>query len=574
MLDALPLDQYKTNYRDIIHDQPLEYGNMKGLVLDKDRFRRDFDDFDVLLRKNVPAKYKGYFNPPGNAKISTDNLDRSMLDEQIMDDDDTEDIEYRRSSPSKMTYKLSPIKKRSHKKIPSISIKDSEDLKAPEADIFHISKKEAKRPLQQLKTTDGLDSLVEQTYRYIDENLRGDTQLSNLVSDLVQRLRSLERKELIREQQENEISVEEKDNSNLDQSGRSQQEWVELLKVFQQKLAKYKSKNLSLRLEIEGLEDKVRSLKQSNNNNSDEFEDSDEEYIQLQTKLGRARKDLALMKNELREVKLEKSEMEVELERLTSKVSVKKTELEELMSRLNTKDKELENTLAKVAQQKDMLDELEKSVEHGPKQEEQNNDDESRKTVETDIEEFKDDPELKKLNEEMESLKEKRTMIIEKRRKEREEASRATQQREQSKVAGPVININFPPEFSDRIASKVTDAILTRDMQRKEEENAKEAEKIREEKKKTPKLKEETTSKEYALPHLSSPINLGKDCPACGEEIYGKEFVPRKRTTRPYSADDDIRKYGFRGSARTWENGNSLRSNDSLYKQSTYGAVW
>lgn len=584
MLDALPLDQYKTNYRDIIHDQPLEYGNMKGLVLDKERFRRDFDDFDVLLRKNVPGKYKGYFSLPGNAKKCTDTFNDPVDDEEVFDDDYTDDIEYGRSSPSKGSYKLSPIKKQSHRKIPSISIKDSEDLKAPEGDIFHISKRKGRRhenlrPYQQLRPTNGLDTLVEQTYRYIDENLKGDTQLNTLVNDLVERLRSLESQEHARRLQERKKLEEEGDIKESEQPGRSQEEWIELLKVFQQKLAKYKSKNLSLQLDIGSLEDKVNSLKMAKSHSSSEFEDSDSEYTQLQSKLGIIKKELASAKKEVKDMKTEEGKKKDELEKLSSKVKEKKSALEELVSELDAKGKELESTIAKIQEEKDTLCELERKIKYGRTKIGQNSKEEAvieekQQNDETETDKFKDDPELMKLNEEIESLKEKQKKIIEKRRREREEVLKLAHQMGANKITGPVININFPTEFSDKIAFKVSDAILSHGLGEKKNQKVEKTEPVFERKEKASKEMEETTNKENTPPYMSSPMNLGKECPACDQDIYARGFEPRRRTTRPYSAEDDIRKYGFRGSARLYENGNSLRSNDSFYRQPAYGAVW
>ncbi|GMM27311.1 hypothetical protein DAMA08_000270 [Martiniozyma asiatica (nom. inval.)] len=58
----LPLDSYISNYEAILCDKPLIYGNMKGLTLNKDKFFRDHSDYEVLMRKEIPSKYKKYFS--------------------------------------------------------------------------------------------------------------------------------------------------------------------------------------------------------------------------------------------------------------------------------------------------------------------------------------------------------------------------------------------------------------------------------------------------------------------------------------------------------------------------------
>lgn len=216
--DALPLDQYKANYAAIIHGKPMPYGNMKGKVLDRELFRRDYDDFDLLLRKNVPAKYALYFK-------------------------------------GDKPYNLSPVKK-TKPKIPSVNVKDSQDL-------------QSHQPLKQnlFKSDEDLDSDEEPSYNYLVAETTDRSGLSELVNGLVRKLHRLEGenralRKISEEQVEREkLETKKRAKVAMDEREKTGMKSIELVRQFQLKLAKYKRENEKYRRENENLEANLSILK-------------------------------------------------------------------------------------------------------------------------------------------------------------------------------------------------------------------------------------------------------------------------------------------------------------------------
>lgn len=61
LYDALATQEYFANYEALLAGEPLPHGNLRGKRLDKNAFFKDNSDYEVLLRKDVPSKYWGYF---------------------------------------------------------------------------------------------------------------------------------------------------------------------------------------------------------------------------------------------------------------------------------------------------------------------------------------------------------------------------------------------------------------------------------------------------------------------------------------------------------------------------------
>ncbi|GMG25631.1 unnamed protein product [[Candida] boidinii] len=73
MYDTLSIDQYKANYAAMLNNEPIPYGNVKGMVL-KDSVK-DSVDYDLLLRKNVPSDLiRKYFTFPIENDIGKENF--------------------------------------------------------------------------------------------------------------------------------------------------------------------------------------------------------------------------------------------------------------------------------------------------------------------------------------------------------------------------------------------------------------------------------------------------------------------------------------------------------------------
>ncbi|VEU20232.1 DEKNAAC101008 [Brettanomyces naardenensis] len=216
---------------------------MKGKRLLRDKYRRDFNDFDVLLRQNVPSKYAQYFTA---------------------DDDDDSDIEIGRSSPSKTSYKLSPVKKKAT--LPNVSFKDSENIRLDPTEAFD---KDRRRYLDDHDVT---DSLIDRTYKYIDSNLNGNNELNDMVTELAGQLYNL--------RIENAKLKKEGENVEYGDEGNS------LLDLYRRKLLKQHGDKIELKKKIEKLEEEVRNreVKELPNSKvsskeeiSSEFEDDDDD---------------------------------------------------------------------------------------------------------------------------------------------------------------------------------------------------------------------------------------------------------------------------------------------------------
>ncbi|QPG77398.1 hypothetical protein FOA43_004811 [Brettanomyces nanus] len=236
MFDALPMDQYKANYADILHGNPLRYGNMRGQVLLKDKYRRDFNDFDLVLRRNVPAKYTPYFELPTlfSAESSADDYD---------------EIEIGRSSPSKTGYNLSPLKTNRTSGSSNVAFKDSENLVKMDNNIFNDDEtkylgKRKKISRKKPMLVDDLDSLVERTYSYIDSNLHGDSRLDKMVSSLVGRLRQLKIENDELKKQERSADGKPVNNRPLSRGIRF------LIGSYKEKIEEYTLENSKLRREL------------------------------------------------------------------------------------------------------------------------------------------------------------------------------------------------------------------------------------------------------------------------------------------------------------------------------------
>ncbi|KAG7892560.1 hypothetical protein KL906_002828 [Ogataea polymorpha] len=151
MLDILPLKQYQENYQAILDGNPLPYGNLRGKVLDSEKFWRDYGDYEPVLRQHVPEKYHKYFSTPTKPHAH-----------QSFDDS----VEVGRS------YNLSPVKKRE----PSYGLKDSEKLAD---DVFDADKK---MYVSRSDDDDPSRSLFQQTYKVLsyDRSAQGE-KLNSLV---------------------------------------------------------------------------------------------------------------------------------------------------------------------------------------------------------------------------------------------------------------------------------------------------------------------------------------------------------------------------------------------------------
>ncbi|KAG7844605.1 hypothetical protein KL941_003981 [Ogataea angusta] len=151
MLDILPLKQYQENYQAILDGNPLPYGNLRGKVLDSEKFWRDYGDYEPVLRQHVPEKYHKYFSTP-----TKPHGHRSFDDS----------VEIGRS------YNLSPVKKRE----PSYGLKDSEKLAD---DVFDADRK---MYVSRGDDDDPSRSLFQQTYKVLsyDRSAQGE-KLNSLV---------------------------------------------------------------------------------------------------------------------------------------------------------------------------------------------------------------------------------------------------------------------------------------------------------------------------------------------------------------------------------------------------------
>ncbi|KAG7774472.1 hypothetical protein KL930_003099 [Ogataea haglerorum] len=151
MLDILPLKQYQENYQAILDGNPLPYGNLRGKVLDSEKFWKDYGDYEPVLRQHVPEKYHKYFSTP------TKPHGRRSFDDSV---------EIGRS------YNLSPVKKRE----PSYGLKDSEKLAD---DVFDDDRK---MYVSRSDDDDPSRSLFQQTYKVLsyDRSAQGE-KLNSLV---------------------------------------------------------------------------------------------------------------------------------------------------------------------------------------------------------------------------------------------------------------------------------------------------------------------------------------------------------------------------------------------------------
>lgn len=211
MYDGLPIQQFKANCDAMKTGKPIPYGSMSGQVLDCGRYLDEFNDLDLVLRQNVPAKYAGYFHDP----------------------DEADDIEVGRSSSP---YKLSPVK----------PVKTTQGVKESENLLGSVFDADETRYLGKSRGTamsealsDNLDEFEPKSKKYyrMDDSFNESSVLDNQVNDAVDELdRAKHAAKLAQAKYEEQVSV----NRHLQA----------LLDGYKAKLRKYYGLNEQLKAEL------------------------------------------------------------------------------------------------------------------------------------------------------------------------------------------------------------------------------------------------------------------------------------------------------------------------------------
>lgn len=119
LFDALGTPQYFQNYKALLSGEPLPNGNLRGRTLDKNAFFRDYSDYEVLLRNDIPEKYWGYFNEDdysdieiGRGGINVSPQRKSIWSNDGIKETKTDELNLGnlKLNKSKQTKKKQPIK--------------------------------------------------------------------------------------------------------------------------------------------------------------------------------------------------------------------------------------------------------------------------------------------------------------------------------------------------------------------------------------------------------------------------------------------------------------------------------